>query len=277
MAKISFTLTVANQKIRKSMIKLNNGAMMPIIGFGTWRVDNVRIISDAIDNSYRMIDTAPSYDNESTVGQAIRESKIDRSELFIITKLRSEDQGYDSTIEAFEKSLEQLKLNYIDLYLIHHPTTNAEKYLESWSAMEELYRQGKMRAIGVSNFWPAQLEQIQKHGTIKPMVNQIQTSPYRQQVATRRYCTSNYIAVQSSTPLAEGKELLQDEIITRIAKNHKMAPSQIILRWHLQNGLTPIPKAINPTHQKQNLEIYNFELSLSEFNLINNLDRQVRS
>jgi len=256
------------------MIKLNNSTMMPMIGLGTWRVDNVRIISDAIDNGYRMIDTAPSYDNESIVGKAVRDSKIDRSELFVITKLSSQDHGHESTLAAFEKSLQLLKLDYIDLYLIHHPTANADKYLESWRAMEGLYKLGRVKAIGVSNFWPAQLDQISRIGKVKPVVNQIQTSPYRQQKAIRKYCTSNYIAVQSSAPLAEGGELLVDGVINKIAQKHNKTPAQIILRWHLQNGLTPIPKATSPAHQKQNLELYNFELSLDDFREINSLNRQ---
>ena len=138
------------------MIKLNNGVMMPGVGFGTWQISSSEVIKNAIENGYRMIDTAPSYDNESIVGEAIRNSNVGRSQLFVITKLRTEDQGYDSTIAAFEKSLQQLELDYLDLYLIHHPTADQQKYLESWRAMEKLYKNKKVRAIGVSNFWPAQ-------------------------------------------------------------------------------------------------------------------------
>ena len=160
------------------------------------------------------------------------------------------------------------------MYLIHHPTASAEKYLESWRAIERLYKLGRVKAIGVSNFWPAQLDQIARIGKVKPAVNQIQTSPYRQQKATRKYCTSHYIAVQSSTPLAEGGELLSDRIIRQIAQNHSRSPAQIILRWHLQNGLIPIPKAANPAHQKQNFDLLDFTLSDNELEAINQLDRQ---
>ncbi|MBP6880770.1 aldo/keto reductase [Candidatus Saccharibacteria bacterium] len=258
------------------MIKLNNGVMMPGVGFGTWQISSSEVIKNAIENGYRMIDTAPSYDNESIVGEAIRNSNVGRSKLFVITKLRTEDQGYDSTIAAFEKSLQQLELDYLDLYLIHHPTADQQKYLESWRAMEKLYKNKKVRAIGVSNFWPAQLEQIQNHGTINPMVNQIQTSPYRQQKTIRKYCTANYIVVQSSAPLAEGNELLRDEVIVEISNKLDKSPAQIILRWHLQNGLTPIPKAVGSKHQKQNLQLYDFELSPDDFNKINSLNRQIQ-
>lgn len=259
------------------MIKLNNGVMMPGIGFGTWQINSSEVIKNAIENGYRMIDTAPSYENESIVGEAIRSSSVNRSELFVVTKLRTEDQGYEPTVAAFEKSLQQLGLDYLDLYLIHHPTANQQRYLESWRAMEKLYKDGKIRAIGVSNFWPAQLHQIQNIGTIKPMVNQIQTSPYRQQKAIRKYCTANYIVVQSSAPLAEGNELLRDKVIVEIASKLAKSPAQIILRWHLQSGLTPIPKAVGSEHQRQNLQVYDFELSPDDFNKINNLNRQIQS
>ncbi len=260
------------------MIKLNNGVLMPRLGLGTWQLNDAQdgeaAVASAISNGYRMIDTAPSYQNESAVGRAINDSGIDRSELFIITKLPSEDQGFDSTLIAFNKSLERLNLDYIDLYLIHHPTGDTQKYLDSWRAMEQLYESGRVRTIGVSNFWPAQLEQILSASKVKPAINQIQTSPYRQQKAIRKYCTSNYIAVQSSAPLAEGGELLTDTAILEIAQKYQKSPAQIILRWHMQNGLIPIAKASSPAHQKQNLDLFSFELDLDDMSKISQLDRQ---
>lgn len=261
-------------------IPLNDGRTIPPIGFGTWKIrpnfNAKSTVLHAIKCGYRLIDTATIYGNEKGVGAAIHESGLQRKELFVTTKLWNEDQGYDSALKAFDRSLHQLGLEYVDLYLIHWPVP--EKRLASWRALEEIYVSGKAKSIGVSNYTINHLEELKSVSNIIPAVNQIEFHPflYKEQEELLRYCTEKGIAVEAYSPLAHG-ERLNDPVISEIAKVHIKTNAQIMLRWASQHGTIPIPKSMNKNRIAENIKIFDFSLSELEMRRINNLSDGMRT
>ncbi|MEH7011856.1 aldo/keto reductase [Neobacillus niacini] len=256
---------------------LHNGVKMPWFGLGVFKVKEgeevVRSVKAAIKNGYISIDTAAVYKNEEGVGQAIKESGVAREELFITTKVWNADQGYDSTLQAFETSLGKLGLDYIDLYLIHWPVKG--KYNDTWKALEKLYRDGRVRAIGVSNFHVHHLEDLLSHAEIKPMVNQIEYHPHLTQKEVHDFCKKEGIQLEAWSPLKQGV-LLTDPTINEIAEKHNKSAAQIILRWDLQNEVVTIPKSTNENRIIENADIFDFELTPEEMQRINDLNKNDR-
>lgn len=258
-------------------ITLHNGVKMPQLGFGVWRVspeDGVDAVRTAIEVGYRHIDTAAVYKNEEQVGEAIRQSGVAREELFITTKVWNADQGFDTTLKAHEDSLKKLGLDYVDLYLVHWPVK--DKYLETYKALEKLYDEKLVPAIGVSNFHIHHLEDIAAHRNIKPMVDQVELHPMLQQNELRDYCLKNGIAIEAWSPLMQGGEALSNPIITELAEKHSKTSAQVILRWHLQRGVIVIPKSITPSRIQENFDVFNFELSTDDMNSIASLNENKR-
>jgi methylglyoxal/glyoxal reductase len=258
-------------------ITLHNGVKMPQLGFGVFKVKNgnetVESVKKAIEVGYRAIDTAAIYENEEGVGQAIRECGVPREELFITSKVWNTEQGYETTLKAFEDSLNRLGLEYLDLYLIHWP--GKDKYLETWRAMEKLYKDGKVKSIGVSNFHVHHLENLLANSEVKPVVNQIELHPLLTQVEIRDYCAKHEIKVESWSPLGRGN-LLEEPTINHIAKKHGKSSAQVLIRWHLQHDLVVIPKSITPSRISENAQVFDFSLSLNEMNQIDALNKNER-
>ncbi|RSD29179.1 aldo/keto reductase [Mesobacillus subterraneus] len=256
---------------------LHNGVKMPWFGLGVFKVKEgsevVESVKAAIKNGYKSIDTAAVYKNEEGVGQAIKEAGVPREELFITTKVWNSDQGYESTLQAFETSIEKLGLDYLDLYLIHWPV--AGKYNETWKALEELYKDGRVRAIGVSNFHVHHLKDLMADAEIKPMVNQVEYHPHLAQTELLEFCKAEGIQMEAWSPLKQG-ELLSEPTIVEIAETHKKSPAQIILRWDLQNGVVTIPKSIKEHRLIENADIFDFELSAEEMDRLNSLNKNER-
>jgi 2,5-diketo-D-gluconate reductase A len=253
---------------------LNNGVEMPILGFGVFQMNDPKeceqAVYDAIMAGYRLIDTAASYLNEEAVGRAIKRSDVPREELFITTKLWVQDAGYESTKKAFEKSLERLQLDYLDLYLIHQPFGDV---YGSWRAMEELYREGKIKAIGVSNFHPDRLIDIIIHNEVIPAVNQVETHPFNQQIESAHFMKENNVQIQSWGPFAEGKnDIFQNEVLVSIAEEHNQSVAQVILRWLTQRGVVVIPKSVRKERIIENFNIFDFELRQEDMEKIAALD-----
>jgi len=247
---------------------------MPILGFGVFQVTDLaeceRSVLDAIDAGYRLIDTAQSYGNEEAVGRAIKQSGIAREDLFITTKLWIQSDGYEGTKKAFEKSLKKLQLDYLDLYLIHQPY--GDVYGE-WRAMQDLYKEGKARAIGVSNFQPDRLMDLVIHNEIVPAVNQIETHPFHQQIENQKFLQENNVQIESWGPFAEGKNgIFQNELLLSIGKKYGKSIAQVILRWLTQRGIVAIPKSVRKERMKENLDIFDFDLSEEDMNEIKKLD-----
>lgn len=260
-------------------ITLNNGLRMPQLGFGVWKVPDEEVtaaVSEALETGYRSIDTAKVYGNEVGVGKAIQSSKVSREDLFITTKLWNADQGYESTLEAFDESLEKLGLDYVDLYLIHWPTPEYDTYVESYKALEKLYQDGRVKAIGVCNFNVDHLERIMKECDVVPVLNQVECHPYLQQKELKTFCKEHNIYVESYSPLMNGRDVLADEVITRIANKYNKTSAQVILRWHLQSDSIVIPKSVTPSRIKENFDVFDFELSTSDMDEIAALDRDDR-
>ncbi|WP_144551869.1 aldo/keto reductase [Peribacillus simplex] len=259
------------------MITLHNGVKMPQLGFGVFKVKNgnetVESVKKAIEVGYRAIDTAAIYENEEGVGQAIRECGVPRDELFITSKVWNTEQGYETTLQAFDDSLNRLGLEYLDLYLIHWP--GKDKYLETWRALEKLYKDGKVKSIGVSNFHVHHLENLLANSEVKPVVNQIELHPLLTQVEIRDYCAKHEIKVESWSPLGRGN-LLEEPTINHIAKKHGKSSAQVLIRWHLQHDLVVIPKSITPSRIEENAEVFDFSLSLNEMNQIDALNKNER-
>lgn len=258
-------------------VTLNNSVRMPGFGLGVWHVrgnDVITSVSTALKAGYKMIDTAEHYKNEDLVGEAIRKSGINRHQLFITTKLWNDDQGYDETIQAFDKSLKTLGFDYLDLYLIHWPVTG--KFKDSWRAMEHLYQQGKVRAIGVSNFNSHHIKTLLEDAKIRPAINQFELHPFLSQVPLRAYCAKQSIKVAGYSPLGTGT-ILANHSINNIAKAHDITAAQVILRWHVQHGSITIPRSINPEHVVSNADIFDFELSAYEMEQIDALNENKRN
>ena len=255
-------------------VKLNNGVEMPILGFGVFQVTDLaeceRSVIDAIETGYRLIDTAASYGNEEAVGKAIKNSGVKRDELFITTKLWIQSNGYDGAKRSFENSLKRLQLDYLDLYLMHQPY--GDVYGE-WRAMQELYKEGKVRAIGVSNFHPDRLIDLIIHNEIVPAVNQIETHPFHQQIETQKFLEENNVQIESWGPFAEGKNnIFQNELLLSIGKKYNKSIAQVILRWLIQRGIVAIPKSVRKERMKENFNIFDFKLSEEDMNEIKQLD-----
>ena len=253
---------------------LNNGVEMPILGFGVFQVPNPaeceRSVLDAIATGYRLIDTAASYGNEEAVGQAIKKSNVSREELFITTKLWIQSDGYADTRKAFDLSLKKLGLDYLDLYLIHQPY--GDVYGE-WRAMQELYKEGRVRAIGVSNFQPDRLIDLIVHNEIVPAVNQIETHPFHQQLDTQQFLEENKVQIESWGPFAEGKnDLFHNDLLRSIGAKYNKSVAQVVLRWLTQRGVVAIPKSVRKERMEENFNSLDFQLSADEMEAIKTLD-----
>lgn len=254
-------------------VKLNNGVEMPILGFGVYQVEpseTENVVFDALQVGYRSIDTAAAYMNEEAVGRAIKRGGIPREELFITTKLWIQDAGYDKAKKAFEVSLKKLQLDYLDLYLIHQPFGD---YYGSWRAMEELYKEGQIRAIGVSNFYPDRLLDLIQHNEIVPAVNQIETHPFNQQIATGQFLKENGVQIESWGPFAEGKNgMFKNEVLKSIGDKYGKSVAQVILRWLIQRAVVVIPKSVRKERMIENFDVFDFELLTDDMTAIQTLD-----
>ena len=260
-------------------VTLNNGIEMPRLGFGVFQVpdDETRAaVSTALEAGYRSIDTAAVYGNERGTGQALADSGIARDELFVTTKLWNSEQGYDSTLAAFDASLEKLGLDHVDLYLIHWPTPAKDTYLDTWRAFEEIYASGRARAIGVSNFLPEHLERVVAAGGTVPAVNQVELHPALQQRDIQAANAAHGVVTEAWSPLAQGGALLSEEAITTIADRLGRTPAQIVLRWHLQQGRVVIPKSVTPSRIAENIALFDFELTGDDLAAIDGLERDGR-
>ncbi|MGN6532475.1 MAG: aldo/keto reductase [Ginsengibacter sp.] len=255
-------------------IKLNNGVKMSILGFGVFQVMDLeeceRSVIEAIETGYRLIDTARSYENEEAVGNAIKKSGVAREELFITTKLWIQSNGYEGTEKTFENSLKRLQLDYLDLYLIHQPF--GDVYGE-WRAMQDLSKEAKVRAIGVSNFQPDRLMDLIIHNEIVPAINQIETHPFHQQIEAQKFLQNNNVQIESWGPFAEGKNnIFHNELLATIAQQHNKSIAQVIIRWLTQRGVVAIPKPVHKVRMKENFNIFDFELSTENMKAIKTLD-----
>lgn len=263
--------------IQTSKVKLYNGVEMPWLGLGVFRSKEGQEVENAVkvalETGYRSIDTAAAYQNERGVGKAIRESGIPRKEIFITTKIWNSDQGYQSTFRAFEKSLERLQTDYIDLYLIHWP--KGELSVETWKAMEGLYEQGRIRAIGVSNFLLHHLKHLMEGAHIKPMVNQVEFHPELIQPELLKFCQDNQIQTEAWRPIMEGK-VNEIPVFQALSVKYQKSPVQIVLRWDIQKGVVTIPKSVTPERIRHNADIFDFELSAEDITKIDSLDKCAR-
>ncbi|MEH7502510.1 aldo/keto reductase [Neobacillus drentensis] len=261
----------------QSTTTLNNGVKMPWFGLGVFKVEEgpelVNAVKTAIQHGYRSVDTAAIYGNEEGVGQGIRESGIDREDLFVTSKVWNADLGYESTLAAYQTSLDKLGLEYLDLYLIHWPV--AGKYKEAWRALETLYKEGRVKAIGVSNFQVHHLEDLMKDAEIKPMVNQVEYHPRLTQKEVQAFCREQGIQFEAWSPLMQG-QLLDNEVLTGIAAKYKKSVAQIILRWDLQNGVVTIPKSTKAHRIIENSQVFDFELTQDDMNQIDSLNQNHR-
>ncbi|MBP2335308.1 diketogulonate reductase-like aldo/keto reductase [Saccharothrix coeruleofusca] len=260
-------------------VTLNNGVTMPRLGFGVFQVpagDTERAVAEALRVGYRSVDTAAAYRNEAAVGRALAASGLPRQELFVTTKLWNADQGYDQALRAFDASMAELGLERLDLYLIHWPTPDRGFYVDTWRALGELHADGRVRAIGVSNFQPAHLRRVIDETGVVPAVNQVELHPRLQQAELRRFHDEHGIVTEAWSPLAQGGEPLRDPVITSIADKHGRTPAQVVLRWHLQLGNVVIPKSATPSRIAENFAVFDFELDADDMDRIATMDTGTR-
>lgn len=254
--------------------ELANGLVIPLLGFGVFQIDDAKVCESAIESAlsvgYRLIDTAAAYENETSVGNAIRQSQVTREDIFLTTKLWVQDYGYVKTKQAFYRSLERLQTDYLDLYLLHQPYSDVHG---SWRALEELYNEGVVKAIGVSNFSPAQLTDLMTFNHIAPMVNQVETHPFCQQAASSAFMREHTIQLEGWAPFAEGKnDIFTHPLLSEIAARYQKSVPQVILRWLLQRNIVVIPKSINPERIAQNFDVFDFTLDDAAMTAIATLD-----
>lgn len=260
-------------------ITLNNGLKMPQLGFGVWQVPDEKVtsvVSKALEVGYHSIDTAKVYDNERGVGKALAQSDVPREEMFITTKVWNTDQGYENTIKAFDASLERLGLDYVDLYLIHWPTPEFDEYVETYKALERLYSDGRVKAIGVCNFNIEHLQRLLDECDVKPVLNQVECHPYFQQNELKEFCQKHDIFVEAWSPLNQGGAVLNDEVVKQLAVQYGKTPAQVIIRWHLQSNTIVIPKSVTPSRIEENFKVFDFELSQEDMKKIEGIDRNER-
>jgi 2,5-diketo-D-gluconate reductase A len=260
-------------------VTLNNGVEMPMLGFGVFQIPDAeeceRSVYDALSTGYRLIDTAAAYGNEEAVGKAIKRSGVPREALFVTTKLWIQDAGDDATKQAFERSLQRLQLEYLDLYLIHQPFGDV---YGAWRAMQALYRAGRIRAIGVSNFQPDRLMDLMVHHEVAPAVNQIESHPFNQQIETQKFLQANQVQIESWGPFAEGKHnIFENDVLLSIAGKYRKTVAQVILRWLTQRGVVVIPKSVRKERMSENFNVFDFELSPADMEAIVALDTKVSS
>lgn len=255
-------------------VRLYNGIMMPSIGYGVFQIpreETEKAVSEALETGYRMVDTASAYFNEKEVGEAIRKSGLKREDIFVTTKLLVQDYEYEDALKAFDRSMNNLGLDYLDLYLLHKPYNN---YYAAWRALEKLYKEGRIRAIGVTSFTDERLLDLTLYNEIKPMVNQVETNPYFPQVATHDFLASEGIQQEAWSPFAEGKEeLFTNPVLVDIAERHGKTVGQVVLRWLNQRNIVVIPKTVRKERMAENLDIFSFTLSHSEMVAITALDK----
>lgn len=266
--------------MRSPHLVLNNGIEIPQLGFGVFKVpadETERIVLTALEAGYRHIDTASLYGNEEGVGAAVRASGLDRDEVFVTSKVWNDDQGYDATLRAFDRSMRLLGFEVLDLYLIHWPTPSRDLYVDTWRALERLYLDGRIRAIGVSNFQPDHLRRLTDETEVVPVVNQVELHPYLQQHEVRKTDDELGILTEAWGPIARGGELLHDPVITRLADKHGRTPAQVVLRWHVQLGNVVIPKSVRADRIGQNLDVFGFELDEVDMAAVASLDRGERT
>ncbi|MER6471615.1 aldo/keto reductase [Streptomyces collinus] len=260
-------------------IILNNGVEMPQLGYGVWQVPDdeaERAVAKALETGYRSIDTAAIYGNEEGTGKAIAASGLPREDVFVTTKLWNGDQGYDSTLRAFDASLEKLGLDYVDLYLIHWPLPSRDLYIDTYKAFEKLYADGRAKAIGVSNFLPEHVRRLTEETSVVPAVNQIELHPHLQQSVSRELHAELGIATEAWSPLGQGKGLLEVPAIVAIARKHGRTPAQVVLRWHLQLGNVVIPKSVTPSRIEENIAVFDFSLDDEDLAAIRALNEDRR-
>jgi methylglyoxal/glyoxal reductase len=264
-------------KTIKTSVRLNNGLEMPQFGLGVYKAANgtevTTAVEAAIQAGYTLIDTASFYQNESGVAAGVKNSGINREDIFLTSKVWNTDQGYESTLNAFEKTLKELEVDYLDLYLIHWPV--GDRFLDTWRAFEKLYKEGYIKAAGVSNFQIHHLEKLLANSSLVPAVNQVELHPRLTQIELRDYCQQKNIQVESWSPLGRGR-LLHEPTIEYVAKKYEKTPAQIIIRWHLQNELVVIPKSVTPERIAENADVFNFELSGEDMNVLNQLNMNER-
>ncbi|MEW1822885.1 aldo/keto reductase [Arthrobacter sp. NPDC080031] len=256
-------------------VRLNDGNAIPQIGLGTWPLDDAQVaaaVVSAVELGYRHVDTAFRYGNESGVGQGVRDCGIPREELFITTKLDGTHQGRDRAVDGLEDSLKRLGLDYVDLLLIHWPLPQRNEFVSTWETFERLQAEGKVRSIGVSNFKPSHLERLLEETSVVPAVNQIQISPSITRINERAFNASHGIVTESYSPLGAGRDLLNAPVLAAIGKKHGKTPGQVVLRWHVQEGLVAIPKSANPLRMKENLDVFDFALDHDDLSAIATLD-----
>jgi len=260
-------------------VTLNNGVEIPQLGFGVFQIepaDTVAAVTEALKVGYRHIDTAEMYGNEKEVGEAIAQSELDPTEVFVTSKLNNGFHGFDDALRAFDQTLVDLGLAKIDLFLIHWPLPKVGDYVETWRALERIYAEGRARAIGVSNFQAHHLRRLHEETTVPPAVNQIEVHPYLTQEDLRTFNTDHEIATEAWSPIAQGG-VLNDPVITEIARSNDRSPAQIVLRWHIQLGNIVFPKSTTPGRVKENFELFDFELSDSDIALISALNKDERT
>jgi diketogulonate reductase-like aldo/keto reductase len=254
----------------RAVITLNNGVEIPQVGFGVFQIpqdETQRAVEAALEAGYRHIDTAAAYTNEAGVGAAVRASGLPRDEVFVTTKLRNGDHGYDAALTAYDDSLERLGLEMVDLYLVHWPNPTADRYVDSWRALERIVGEGRVRAIGVSNFLPEHLDRLFAETEIVPAVNQIELHPSYQQAELTLHCRDHGIAVEAYSPLGQGSDL-NSPVIKELASKYAVSPAQVVLRWHLQRNHIVIPKSASPDRIRSNIELDHFQLDPDELDRI---------